>query len=86
MEEVAISRFKATCLELLRRVQMTGQPILVTRHGEPIAEVRPPGQLPRGARLMGCMEGTGEVLGDIISPAVPIDGWAVFNEEPPSDR
>lgn len=35
----AISKFKATCLAVLQEVRQTGQPILVTRRGEPIAEV-----------------------------------------------
>src|SRR5207302_1891342 len=39
MEEMAISKFKATCLAVLERVRKTKKPILVTRFGEPIAEV-----------------------------------------------
>ena len=39
MEEIAISKFKATCLAVLERVRKTGQPIRVTRFGQPIAEI-----------------------------------------------
>ena len=46
MEEIAISKFKATCLAVLERVRKTGQPILVTRFGQVIAEIRPPAQCP----------------------------------------
>ncbi len=35
MEEIAISKFKATCLAVLERVRKTGQPVLVTRFGQP---------------------------------------------------
>jgi len=31
MEEIAISKFKATCLAVLERVRLTNQPIRVTR-------------------------------------------------------
>ena len=41
-EEITISRFKATCLAVLAKVKRTGKPILVTRKGEPIAQVMPP--------------------------------------------
>ena len=47
MEEIAISKFKATCLAVLERVRKTGKPIRVTRFGQVVAEVVPPG----GARL-----------------------------------
>ena len=42
MEEIAISEFKATCLAVLENVRKTGKAVLVTRFGEPMAEVVPP--------------------------------------------
>ena len=45
MEEMAISKFKATCLAVLERVRKTGEPVLVTRFGHPIAEIVAPGAL-----------------------------------------
>jgi prevent-host-death family protein len=43
IEQIAISNFKATCLAVLERVRKTGKPILVTRIGQPIAELTLPG-------------------------------------------
>jgi prevent-host-death family protein len=77
MEEISISKFKATCLELLRNVKETGQPILVTKHGEPIAEVRPPESPRRATSPVGCMKGRTAILGDIISPVTEKD-WEVL--------
>jgi prevent-host-death family protein len=37
MDEIAISKFKATCLAVLERVRKTHRPIRVTRFGEPVA-------------------------------------------------
>lgn len=66
MKEVAISEFKAKCLGLLEQVRKTRQPIRVTRFGKPVAEVVPPSpESPTGRRL-GCMVGTGRILGDIV--------------------
>ncbi len=37
IKAVAISEFKSKCLGLLEKVRKTGQPLLVTRRGEPVA-------------------------------------------------
>lgn len=37
---VSKSQFKAKALEILRRVEATGEPVLVTDHGKPTIEVR----------------------------------------------
>lgn len=43
MEEIAISKFKGTWLAVSERVNNTGEPILVTRFGKPVATIMPPG-------------------------------------------
>lgn len=75
MEEIAISRFKATCLAVLDRVRRTRQPIVVTRFGSPVAEVVPPSPPPRPRSWLGAMRGSGRVLGDIVGPAASTDDW-----------
>ena len=40
--EVAASEFKAKCLALLDRVSETGETIVVTKRGKPVARVIPP--------------------------------------------
>jgi prevent-host-death family protein len=74
-DEVTISRFKATCLALLARVKRTGRPILVTRRGEPIAQIIPPPPPKRPASWLGSLSTTGKITGDIVSPAVPESEW-----------
>ena len=74
MKEVSVSEFKATCLELLRNVEETGEPVLVTKHGRPVAEVRAP-RSKRARSPLGCMKDRTKILGDIISPAVPAEEW-----------
>ena len=41
MKEIAISKFKATCLAVLENVRKTGNVIVVTRFGQPVAEIVP---------------------------------------------
>jgi len=80
MEEIAVSKFKATCLSVLQRVHKTRKPILITRFGKPIAEVIPPSLAPRPKNWLGCMAGTGKITGDIIAPAAPLEEWDVFHQ------
>jgi prevent-host-death family protein len=77
MDTINAASFKATCLALLDRVEKTGQPILVTKRGKPVAQLVP--VAPQGKRrLMGCMEGTAKIVGDIESPATPAFDWKVL--------
>jgi len=75
MEEIAISRFKATCLAVLERVRRTHRPILVTRFGKPVAEIVPPSLPPRAEDWVGSMTDTARISGDIIGPAADPDTW-----------
>jgi prevent-host-death family protein len=80
METIPVSKFKATCLAVVQRVKRTGRPVLITRFGEPMAEVVPP--TPRAARgsWLGCMRGTAEVLGDELEPALEPKHWKALRE------
>jgi len=80
MIEVSISEFKAKCLALLERVRKTKQPLRVTRHGKPVAEIVPPtAELDRG-QWIASMQGSAETLGDIVSPATDEDDWEVLRD------
>ena len=74
MEEIQISKFKATCLAVLDRVGKTRQPVLVTRFGKPVAQVVPPPPHP-GANWLGAMKEQGEIHGDLIAPVSDVSDW-----------
>ena len=69
MEEIQISKFRATCLAVLDRVRRTRKPLLVTRFGKPIAQVLPPPPGPAG-QWLGAMKDQGEVHGDLVAPVM----------------
>jgi prevent-host-death family protein len=75
MKEIAISEFKAKCLGILEDVRKTRKPIRVTRFGKPVAEVIPPSPEKPVGRRLGCMVGTGEILGDIVGSISPETEW-----------
>ena len=78
IEEIAISRFKATCLSVLEQVCKTGRPIRVTRFGKPVADVVPPAVVTHSGNWLGAMAGTGRITGDIVSPATETTDWNVL--------
>jgi prevent-host-death family protein len=80
MKEVAISEFKAKCLGILEQVRKTRTPILVTRFGEPVAQIGPPAPGKRPKNWLGCMEGTGRITGDIVAPTGDWNDWEAFRE------
>ena len=79
MEEIAISKFKATCLAVVERVRKTRKPIRITRFGVPVAEIVPSSPKPKKKSWIGSMQGTARIVGDIISPASDEEDWEVLN-------
>lgn len=77
MEEIAISKFKATCLAVLEKVNKTGQPILVTRFGRPLAQINPAHA--SSAPRLGTGAGSGEILGDIVASITDISDWDAWS-------
>lgn len=57
--QVPAAKFKATCLDLMDRVASTGEVIVITKHGKPVARLmaaeRPK---PLSRSVHGCMKGT----------------------------
>ena len=80
MEEIAISKFKATCLEVLERVRKTRKTVLVTRFGKPVAEVTPPSISLSKSGWLGSMAGTAKIKGDIVSPVSDSADWEVLGK------
>jgi prevent-host-death family protein len=74
-ETLSVSDFKATCLAVLERVRRTGRPVLITKRGEPLAEVIPPSTAVVGTDWLGALRGAARVEGDIVSPVASPDDW-----------
>lgn len=77
MDTIAVSKFKATCLERLERVRQTGRPLLVTKRGVPLAQILPPPAPEPPRSGFGAMAGTVKEVGDILAPLDETD-WVVL--------
>ena len=64
---IAAGEFKAKCLGLLDEVQRQRKEILITKRGKPVAKLVPVKE-ERSESFIGSMQGTMEIVGDIISP------------------
>lgn len=72
---MAISKFKATCLAVLEQVRKTRTPVLITRHGVPVAQVLPPPPVDTAPSWLGSLAGTLTITGDIVGPVSDESEW-----------
>jgi prevent-host-death family protein len=63
---IAAAEFKATCLELMDRVAATGNSVVVTKRGRPVAVMSAVRAQRRSA--FGCLRDRIELRGDIVAP------------------
>ena len=61
---IAAGKFEAECLALLDRVARTGESLVVTKRGKPVAKVVPVG----AQRKRRSLRGSAKVHGDIVGP------------------
>ncbi len=64
--EISAARFKAECLKLMDQVEKTREPIVITKHGRPVAQLTPVAGSPRS--LFGYMKGSMRIEGDVTAP------------------
>jgi prevent-host-death family protein len=90
MKEIGFSEFRAKYSAIIEQVRKTRQPIRVTRLGKPLAEIVPPSPAKGAASWLGCMAGTGRILGDIVGPTGSLSDWNaaadVDEKEPAAKR
>lgn len=78
MKQMRASVFKARCLAVMKDVQATGEPVIVTKRGTPVVKVVP--VEPNGSDLFGFMAGEFKIVGDVESPVIPLKHWEVMKK------
>ena len=64
--DISAAQFKAECLKLMDLVEKTREPITITKHGRPVAQLAP---VPADDdSLFGYMKDSLRVEGDVMAP------------------
>ena len=66
MKTVPAAKFKANCLALMDKVRETGEFVVITKHGKPVAKLVPAER--ERSSMWGDLAGTVRIIGDIESP------------------
>ena len=76
--DIPAAQFKAECLKLMDRVEKTREPIIITKHGRPVAQLAP---VPvADDSLFGYMKGTMKIDADVVAP-LDIEWSALSGDE-----
>lgn len=70
MKHIPAGIFKARCLAVMKKVQATGEPVIVTKRGTPVVKVVPVQSEKND--IFGFMTGKVKIVGDIESP-IPVE-------------
>lgn len=66
LRTIKASEFKAKCLQLMDEVAESGEPLVITKNGRPVAQLGPAPS--RRKTLAGLHKGQIRIVGDIIEP------------------
>ncbi len=66
MKTINATEFKAKCLQLLDEVQRTGEELVISKRGKPVARVVPE----KAAKPWLVLRGSGNYIGDAFAPAL----------------
>ncbi len=66
IRKIPAGEFKARCLKLMEEVKDSGEEILITKRGKPVAKLVPAEA--KRKPIFGALAGTAKVKGDIIGP------------------
>jgi prevent-host-death family protein len=81
MRTMAAGEFKAKCLAVMAEVNSTGEPVLVTKRGKPLARVLPfqeQTQRESAESIFGCLRGllsSTAGVGELVEPIIPLEDW-----------
>ncbi len=73
MKQMPAGEFKTQCLAVMDDVLQTGEPVLITKHGKPVAKLVPADQT--ADDVFGFMAGKVKIVGDIVGPITPLADW-----------
>ena len=76
MKSMAAGKFKAHCLQVMEHVRTTGEPLVITKRGHPVAKLVPAES--ENETFLGRLKGAIKITGDIEAPIEPLRSWKVL--------
>jgi len=76
--KIPAAQFKAECLRLMDQVAKTRKPVVITKHGRPVAQLAPVAAAVDSC--FGYMKDTLRITGDVLSP-VDAEWSAISGDE-----
>lgn len=76
MEQIQLSQLQENMRAIIAAVRRSEKPVLISDKGRPIAKIVPVSSAEQS--WLGCMKGTGRIVGDNVSPAENFDAWEVL--------
>jgi prevent-host-death family protein len=73
MKKIAAGSFKTNCLAIMDEVQAKREPVIITKHGKPVAKLVP--VEPKDDDIFGFLRGKIRITGDVVSPALSLREW-----------
>ncbi len=74
MKKISTENLKKRCLQVVDEIQNTGEVVLVAKNGEPVIMMMR-SEAKKNESIFGYMTGKAKIIGDIVSPACPLDDW-----------
>jgi prevent-host-death family protein len=73
MKTIPAGKFKTNCLAIMDEVKAKREPVVITKHGHPVAKLVP---FNTGVdEIFGFFSGRGTITGDVVSPALSLKDW-----------
>lgn len=87
MRSMAVGEFKAKCLAVIEEVKTTGETVLLTKRGMPVARVTSLIETPREkGSILGRLKSLGKIHGDIVASDLTDEEWDRMSDEPWPDH
>lgn len=75
---IPATQFRDQCLRLIDEVKATGEGLIVTKHGRPMAAVVPVVAEPKDSLFGWCKEI--RLHDDLEAPAIPAEDWNIVSD------
>jgi len=73
MKTIPAGTFKTKCLAIMDEVQAKREPVVVTKHGRPVAKLVPVNS--DADEIFGFFSSKGSITGDVVTPALSPEEW-----------